>query len=426
MSVRVKQTQITWPSVRDLTARAPESRAAPRLATVPIHHYRDGDVVVYARPGSAVWQCRCKLAGGRWLRLSTRQRNLQDAARRACELYDEMRFRERLGLAPQRRRFRDIAQATLEQLRTELASGSAKSIYRDYCAAIERYFLPFFGNRFMDQTTHQVVAQFEQWRNSQLKRAPAHSTLLTYAAAWQRVQQTALERGWITAGNATPRLNVRGRQSQARPAFSAEEIQQLRDIVAVWCAQPTRRAKEAELRSLLRDYLEALLFTGMRHGTEAMRVEWRHWELYQDPAGVQYLRLQVSGKTGPRWLIAKHDIRYVLERLAQRDPACQGQGWPDAITQRLPHRVFRYTPGEQPHNFNAVFRRLLTDAGLLKDGMARTRTLYSLRHTYATMELLAGTDIHTLARQMGTSVVMLERHYSKLTPTLAAGQLAGG
>jgi integrase len=50
--------------------------------------------------------------------------------------------------------------------------------------------------------------------------------------------------------------------------------------------------------------------------------------------------------------------------------------------------------------------------------------LYSLRHTYATAELLSGTDIHTLARQMGTSVSMLERHYSKLTATMAAGQLA--
>ena len=42
----------------------------------------------------------------------------------------------------------------------------------------------------------------------------------------------------------------------------------------------------------------------------------------------------------------------------------------------------------------------------------------------ATTELLAGTDIHTLARQMGTSVLMLEKHYSKLTATMAAEQLA--
>jgi integrase len=67
----------------------------------------------------------------------------------------------------------------------------------------------------------------------------------------------------------------------------------------------------------------------------------------------------------------------------------------------------------------------LTYRGLLKDTAGSDRTLYSLRHTYATMELLAGTDIHTRARQMGTIVLMLERHYSKLTAKLAAGRLAG-
>ena len=39
-------------------------------------------------------------------------------------------------------------------------------------------------------------------------------------------------------------------------------------------------------------------------------------------------------------------------------------------------------------------------------------------------ELLNGINIHTLAKQMGTSVVMLERYYSKLTATMAAEELA--
>jgi integrase len=33
-------------------------------------------------------------------------------------------------------------------------------------------------------------------------------------------------------------------------------------------------------------------------------------------------------------------------------------------------------------------------------------------------------DMHTLAKQMGTSVGMLEQHYSKMTATLAADRLA--
>ncbi len=67
---------------------------------------------------------------------------------------------------------------------------------------------------------------------------------------------------------------------------------------------------------------------------------------------------------------------------------------------------------------------LLGAAGLSKEASTgQEHTLYSPRHTYATEELLAGTEIHTRSKQMGTSVRMLERHYSKLTATLAACRL---
>jgi integrase len=66
----------------------------------------------------------------------------------------------------------------------------------------------------------------------------------------------------------------------------------------------------------------------------------------------------------------------------------------------------------------------MEESGLLEDHTGRKRTLYSLRHTYATFALAEGIDIHTLARQMGTSVGMIERHYSKLTPMMSAEKLA--
>jgi hypothetical protein len=51
--------------------------------------------------------------------------------------------------------------------------------------------------------------------------------------------------------------------------------------------------------------------------------------------------------------------------------------------------------------------------------------LYSLRYTYANFELLhGGTDTHTHRKQMGNSSAMIERHYSKLTATMAADKLA--
>jgi len=46
----------------------------------------------------------------------------------------------------------------------------------------------------------------------------------------------------------------------------------------------------------------------------------------------------------------------------------------------------------------------MRDSGLEKNEQGQTRTLYSLRHTYATLQLLKNsTDIHTLSKQMGNS-----------------------
>jgi integrase len=65
------------------------------------------------------------------------------------------------------------------------------------------------------------------------------------------------------------------------------------------------------------------------------------------------------------------------------------------------------------------------NSGLEKNEEGQTRTLYSLRHTYATLELIENrTDIYTLAKQMGNRAAMIERHYSKLTATMAADRLA--
>ena len=62
-------------------------------------HLRDGEVVLYRRRRSLQYQCRYKLADGTWCRRSTARASLELAARAACELYDEVRFRQRLGLA---------------------------------------------------------------------------------------------------------------------------------------------------------------------------------------------------------------------------------------------------------------------------------------------------------------------------------------
>ena len=107
----VKQTQIVYPQASALpatisattkpTPTTPTTFAALTAAAAALHMHllRDGEVVLYRRQRSRVWQCRYKLSTGAWQRQSTRKTALEQAVRVACDLYDEARFRQRLGLA---------------------------------------------------------------------------------------------------------------------------------------------------------------------------------------------------------------------------------------------------------------------------------------------------------------------------------------
>lgn len=402
------------------------SRKIQLVDKQPIVHLRDGEVVLYKRRGTRRWQCRYKLREQGWIHATTGTASTEDAAARACELYDEARFRQRMGLAAETKRYSDVAASTVKDMRAAMAAGIGKRVYADYCAVITQYLVPYFGKKYLQNITAADVAGFEVWRNEQMQRTPAKSTLLTFAAAWRRVHDTAINKGWISEHTAVPRLTILGgARAKSRPAFTAVEVVQLRHFMQHWAVQPMKhtKAEAREMRLLLRDYVELLTYTGIRHGTEAMRIQWRHCEWHWD-GDVRYLRIWVSGKTGERWLIAKHEAVSVLERLRARDVVCAALTLDEVLAARKTELLFRFSTGQQPYAFNSAFKRLLSAAGLLQDGSGETRTLYSLRHTYATMELAAGTDIHTLARQMGTSVLMLERYYSKVSATLMASELA--
>lgn len=55
-------------------------------------YLRDGEVVLYRRSRSLLYQCRYKLADGTWYRQSTRKASIEHAVAVACDLYDEARY----------------------------------------------------------------------------------------------------------------------------------------------------------------------------------------------------------------------------------------------------------------------------------------------------------------------------------------------
>jgi integrase len=90
--------------------------------------------------------------------------------------------------------------------------------------------------------------------------------------------------------------------------------------------------------------------------------------------------------------------------------------------------VFRINDKDMTTQFGRAFKRLLNATNLLKDKRNDIeRTLYSLRHTYATMTL-TDTKITTyvLAKHMGTSEAMIKAHYEHIEMRGKAEEIAGG
>ena len=125
--------------------------------------------------------------------------------------------------------------------------------------------------------------------------------------------------------------------------------------------------------------------------------------------------------TGPRELIAKTYVGRCLKRIQSRFEGLRDLTWAELF--KVDEYIFRTESGNTPKDYHGAFETLLRDAKLLDDKHGGRRTLYSLRHTYATFRLMRGVEIHLLAKQMGTSVAMIEKHYSHLIPSLSADRI---
>ena len=382
----------------------------------------DGDLTLYKRPTSNQWQCRFKLATGAWHSASTGSDQVAEATTQAIAIYETVRVKLASDLAIKTRTFRQLATQELAAAARVVQANPNKRTHVDYIHIYTKYLIPFFGAYQINDITQELVDDFVAWRISRMGKKPKTYTQRRHAGLYKRVIERARAQGLIPQHRNIPILEIAGGAAQARPAFNQQEIKYLLEYMQDW-ERFGRNQRSNHMRRLCRVYVEFLLGTGIRQGTESLPIRWKalqcHWIGEQ-----RYLRIWVSGKTGPRYLIARHFVIEALERLIAWQ-ALPYANLDAVIEAKLDRKVFVFPEGDAPHSLDSVFERLMVESGLFKDAAGKNRTLYSLRHTYATFRLEEGVDIHTLAKQMGTSVGMIERHYSKLTPMLSAERLAG-
>lgn len=412
-------------------------------------------VKLYKRSRSNVWQTEIKLKNGKRERFSTGTEDETEAKEEALRLFYGAEAKAESNLPQSTRRFRNVAKFALKQMQDELDAGSGKIVYKDYIRAINNYLIPFFGNYDVANVNVKLLKEYEEWRdlkmgrdmeerriNSLKDKSPAEieeilveaatkfrtaqSTINTHNSALNRVFDQALLNGWITE-SIKPTLLNKGVKSESRGAFTQEEYNYILYHLDQWKDAGHRKVTR-EIRELLSRYVGFLAGTGIRHGTETYNLKWRHIRKIEQDGEPPYIAINVDGKRGKRELIATDETAVFLLLLHELNPKVSELDYEEMLKEGVDEYVFVNRSGERVTTdaLRGAFRKFLDIHNLRIGGVDdRPRSLYSLRHTYATKALVAGRDIHKLAVQMGTSVAMLEEYYSKVSARMNAAEHAG-
>lgn len=412
------------------------------------HTLLENELVIYRRERSGIWQCRYKV-DGKWQRTSTKQYDVIKAKVKAKDLMVEAEIRKRNNIPVITRRFSDIAKLVVKKMSEDVAVGAnTKGIksYKDYIPVIQNYLIPILGKRLITNIDYVALQELAAERIKLMGKVPSHSTLLTHNAALNKVFKEAEVRGYITDVH-KPILEASGVKTKARPAFTIAEIQELLTKFKEWIPQSTNK-QTVLMRELMFDYINVLLDTGARPGKELLNLRWQQiepslkpslkktGELDEDGDEVvinnlnRSVLMHVDGKTGERDILGMKRTVDALVRLGKRNYSVDMPilySLKNIAITTNGNYVFVTTKGDRPTNFNNMFTKFLTKYNLLLDPKTgQKRVLYSLRHTYATLALeYDKVPIHTLTKQMGTSVAMVEKHYSHLKVIQAIEQLRG-
>ena len=420
-------------------------------------HILEKKATLFKRTLTPHWHVRFK-AHGKWYRVTTKTDDLKEAKDVAVKIVTKAWHREEDNLPIVSKRFKNVAHLAIQRMKDAESARQGKATYKTYIQVLEKYLIPFFGNYNIDNITQALMNDFDKWRVIEMNtkrekknkdnprkklavtvakpsemRLPSASVINNHNSALNRVFDEALERGYMTKLQ-LPFLRNEGVKSEKRPTITVDEYTTLHRGLKSW-VEDARSGNETKLRNILRDYILILSHTGIRSGTEAMNLKWHDVNFFTK-SKVQYLGIRVNGKTGERHVTVRHAAIRYFDRLRSMNAKYAKVSFSDFLKARHDSYVFRVEgktrSGEVVYKdmttaFGRMFSRYLERVGLHIDkSTQKPRTLYSLRHMYATFALTYDRmSVYTLAEHMGTSVKMIEDHYGQLLLKDKAAEIAG-
>lgn len=274
--------------------------------------------------------------------------------------------------------------------------------WRRTVQTLQVYSVDYFQNKEIAEIKSLDFANYWDWRRSNyLRKAPVEATLRRECASFSPLFKFALQKGYITE---IPDFSRPKSALRRRSTFTSSEWKSFYQAARVWVAEGQKMAVGRH-RFVAQQYFLILANTGMRVG-ELRNLRWSDLKMVSVDDQKQ-LKGWVSGKTGAREVAFQPGSERYVKRLYDMRLEELGEH-PDRDG-----LVICHPDGSPIASLKKSFKSLMEFAGLPLVRNEMTRTIYSLRHFYATQRLEHETSPFLLAKQMGTSVEMLEKFYGQ-------------
>ena len=434
----------------------------------------DGKVLLYTRNG--IFQARVYRGDRRYISRTLKTVKLEEARRLARRFFYEIEIKRDEGLPLQTRTFALVIneytmlrEREYERSKMSKVNDSTKEVTSIYMLRqikrVSKFWLEYCGKKEVDKIDNSVLKDYISWRKEYYHKLPerlrpknysinpADKTLEWESTYAKTVLKYAKERGYL-GNKPLPDYRYKAERRIVRPTFTVPEYKKLYTRMRKWIKE-TDNESWRYTRELLRDYVLILANSGMRVG-EANNLKEGDVVEFKDELGRKNYLFNVQGKTGKRTVIPRANaVRYVERNIRRnqewtaRQAALSLDKNPSANEQvKIPANrrkvgsvrtsgidkskstglwFFRMADGEQVITLIDQFRALLDSIGLSKNRDGLAYTLYSLRHFYAVEMLRKGkVGVFDIARNMGTSVQIIEQYYGKQATPMALATKLGG
>lgn len=383
--------------------------------------FRDGAIYLYRRAEykKPTWYIRLKVPGIKgYIWKSSKTTDEHAAFSRAEQLYNENLVKSLSGVKVNNRRISDALKAYIAHLEPEIARVTIKTKVQ-----IAQRLIPVFKTKTFDELDTPLISEVVETISKQSRKgALSPNAQIRLLSDFRHFLRWAIEKGYTET---YPKFPTIKQKQNRRPHFDPADWNKLTRYMRTYVREAKHPAVERD-RNLLINYVLILSKTGIRVG-EARELKWKDIRPIQASDGTQSVALMVTGKTGKREVVARTaDVKKWFNRILEdrkkdidhpdSDLAHSTAVPPDSY-------VFCGRNGKPIGSFKKSFGRLIAGAGVEFDSFGQRRTIYSLRHTYATFRLQEGVNHYILAQNMGTSVAMLEQFYGHTSNVTAADEL---